>query len=135
MSNASFASWRSGSLQASSNMALTGTVKVIGIDSADDTLNVSTDDYFNDVASAARVGTATLASKTYTGGTFDAADATMTSVTGDQFEQLLFYVDSGTESTSPLVFLFDTATGLPCTPNGGNINLAFNASGIYAWST
>jgi hypothetical protein len=26
---------------------------------------------------------------------------------------------------------FDTATGLPLTPNGGDVNVTFNASGIF----
>ena len=30
-------------------------------------------------------------------------------------------VDTGTDSTSPLIAFIDTATGLPITPNGGDI--------------
>jgi hypothetical protein len=37
------------------------------------------------------------------------------------------YKDTGTESTSLLIFYIDTATGLPCTPNGGNITVAWDS--------
>ena len=33
----------------------------------------------------------------------------------------MIYVDTGTEATSPLIAYIDTATGLPITPNGGDI--------------
>lgn len=33
----------------------------------------------------------------------------------------MIYADTGTESTSPLIAFIDTATGLPITPNGGDI--------------
>ena len=36
-------------------------------------------------------------------------------------EAIIIYVDSGTEATSPLIAYIDTATGLPITPNGGDI--------------
>jgi hypothetical protein len=41
-------------------------------------------------------------------------------------------VDTGTAATSPLVAYIDTGvTGLPVTPNGGNITVTWNASGIF----
>lgn len=116
----------------------TATIKVIGIDTADDDPLVNTDQDLADILAAARVGTATLASKTVTTSantaTFDSADPTMTAVTGDQFEELLLYKDSGVESTSLLLISFDTFTsGMPVTPNGGDILITWNASGIFAW--
>jgi hypothetical protein len=45
----------------------------------------------------------------------------------------VIYKDTGTASTSPLIGYFDVvASGLPVTPNGGNITVTFNASGIFA---
>jgi uncharacterized protein YigE (DUF2233 family) len=45
----------------------------------------------------------------------------------------VIYIDTGTAGTSPLVAYIDTGvTGLPVTPNGGNINVTWNASGIFA---
>ena len=44
-----------------------------------------------------------------------------TSVTGASIEAIVLYKDTGTDSTSPLIAFIDTATGLPITPNGGDI--------------
>jgi hypothetical protein len=116
----------SGNFNLSSN-----TVKVVCVDSADYTRNLSTDDALDDIAAGGRVATGTLASKTVTNGVFDAADLTFTAVSGDQFEYLVVYKDSGTESTSYLLACYDTATGLPLTPNGGDVVAVWNASGLF----
>lgn len=103
-------------------------VKVVLIDSADYTYNAAHDN-LDDVAGAARVATSgNLASKTFTAGTFDAADLSISGVTGDSIEAAIVYVDTGTESTSKLLCYLD---GLSLTPNGGSVNLQFNASGIF----
>lgn len=110
------------------------TLKAVLIDTADYTFSAA-HDFLDDVPSGARVGTPqTLASKTVTDGVFDAADITFTSVTGDQCEAIIIYEDSGSEATSDLICYIDTATGLPVTPNGGNINVAWDngASKIFA---
>lgn len=112
------------------------TIKAILHDDADDTVNLATDQDLDDVASAARVATATLTGLTVgtvAAGTFDADDAVFTSVTGDQAERVILYKDSGVTSTSPLIVSFDTFTsGMPVTPNGGNITIQWNASGVIA---
>jgi len=65
---------------------------------------------------------------------FDANDVTFTSVTGDQAEQVLIFNESaGADSTDILICKFGTATGLPVTPNGGNIVVQWNASGVFEW--
>jgi hypothetical protein len=111
---------------------LNDTIKVVAIDTADYTYN-SAHDFLNDVAAGSRIATATLASKTISGGVFDAADVTFTSVTGDPFEALILYKDTGVESTSPLIAYLDSGfVGLPFTPSGGDITLGWNASGIIS---
>lgn len=97
------------------------TIKAVLVDTADYTVNLSTHDFLDDVAAGGRVATATLASKTATAGVADAADLTFTTVTGDVSEALILYKDSGVEGTSQLIAYIDTATGLPVTPNGGDI--------------
>lgn len=66
---------------------------------------------------------------------FDANDVTFTSVTGDQCEQVLIFYDiaAGVDADDLLICKFGTATGLPVTPNGGNIVVQWNASGIFEW--
>lgn len=105
------------------------TIKVVLVDTADYTYN-SADDALDDIAAGGRVATATLASKTNADGLIDAADVTFSAVSGDQSEALVIYKDSGVESTSYLLLYFDSVTGLPVTPNGGDIIIQWNASGI-----
>lgn len=99
------------------------------------TPNLSTHDFYDDV-SASVVGTPqTLASKTITDGVFDAADVTFTAVaSGSTVNYILIYKDTGTASTSPLIALIDTATGLPVLTNGGNITITWDngANKIFA---
>lgn len=101
---------------------LTDTMKVILVDTGAYTPQTSVHAYLSDISSSARIaGPVTLTSKTTTGGAADAADVTFTSVTGPSIEAIVIYSDTGTESTSPLIAYIDTATGLPITPNGGDI--------------
>jgi cephalosporin-C deacetylase-like acetyl esterase len=108
------------------------TIKIALIDTGTYTYN-SADEFWSS-ASSAIVGTAvTLASKTITSGVFDAADVTFTSVSGVSVEALIIYKDTGSAATSPLIMYIDVAaSGLPVTPNGNNIEVQFNASGIFA---
>lgn len=114
---------------------LNDTIKVVLIDTDDDDPDVTTDDYYNDILAAARVATSgALTSKTTTAGQFDAADVTLSSVTGDVSEELLIWKDTTAEESSPLIACFDTATGLPVTPNGGDITIAWQATSPYIFA-
>lgn len=107
------------------------TMKLDLVDSADYTPNTATHDFHDDVTGAGIVATVTLSGITTTAGTLDCSDPTFTAVSGDQSELLVFWKDTGTPSTSPLAFKFDTFTsGMPVTPNGGDIIVTINASGI-----
>lgn len=114
---------------------LTDDIKAVLVDSADYTLDLAAHDFLDDIAAGARVATTgNLANKTTTGGVFDADDITITSVTGDQVEYVIIYKDTGAAATSNLIACIDTATGLPCTPNGGDITIQWDsgASKIFA---
>lgn len=103
-------------------------IKLVAVDEADDTIDLAVDDNLDDRAGASRVATSgNFASKTTSAGVADAADVTLTTVTGDQFESIDIYKDTGVESSSRLIANIDTATGLPCTPNGGNINIVWDS--------
>ena len=92
----------------------------------------ATHQYITSVSSTHRVATATLLSKTIVNGVFDAADVTFTNVSGSEVTQIIIWQWSGTEATSPLLAIIDSATGLPKVPNGGNIIISWNAAGIFA---
>jgi hypothetical protein len=132
MANAIYPKWKEAVIQASANSSLTGTVKAMLIDLADYTYD-STDEFLSDIAGASIVSTsAAILSKTYVNGLFDAGNTAFTAVTGDQSEALILFIDTGVAGTSRVVAFFDTGvTGLPVTPNGGDINVTFNASGIF----
>lgn len=110
----------------------TDDIRAILIDTADYTYSTA-HDFLDDVAAGARVATSSaLGSKTVTNGVFDAADVTFSTVTGDQSEAIIVYKHTGTEGTSNLIAYIDSASsGLPVTPNGGDITVAWNASGIF----
>lgn len=132
MANAVYPKYKEALLTGSTNISLTsGTVKAVLVDLADYTYSAA-HDFLDDVPSGARVGTPqTIGSVTVTAGLFDGADITFPSVTGDQAEAIVIYIDTGSEATSRLVAFLDTGvTGLPVTPNGGNIGVTWNASGI-----
>ena len=121
MANALFDKARQRLLEARINW-MTDTVKVILVDTGAYTPNTSTHEYLSDISTAARIaGPVTLTGKSTAGGAADAADCTFPSVSGASIEAIVIYIDTGTESTSPLMAIIDTATGLPITPNGGDI--------------
>lgn len=101
---------------------MTDTVKVILVDTGAYTPQTAVHQYLADIPISARIaGPVTLTAKSTVGGAADGADVTFASVSGASIESIIIYVDTGTEATSPLIAYIDTATGLPITPNGGDI--------------
>jgi len=90
--------------------------------------------YLSSIDAGDRVATSgNLASKTVTDGVADAADVTFSAVSGNQVTQFVIYQDSGNAATSRLIAHIDTASGLPLTPNGGDITITWDngASKIF----
>jgi hypothetical protein len=108
---------------------VTHNIKLTLGDAADYTVNLATHDNYDDVTPAGRVATsANLSSKTITAGVADAADVTLTAVSGDTSEWIVIWRDTGTESTSTLIAYLDTATGLPVVPNGSDVGVTWDSS-------
>ena len=132
MANAIYPLYKQALLDASSNSDVNdGTVKVALVDTGTYTYSAA-HDFLDDLSGV--VGTAqTIANTTVAAGVFDGDNVTFTAVTGATVEALVIYIDTGTPSTSRLVAYIDTGqTGLPVTPNGGDITITWNASGIFA---
>jgi hypothetical protein len=74
-----------------------------------------------------------ILTKTQALGVFDGTDVTFPAVTGASVEAIVLYrKNAGANTTWPLIAYIDTGvTGLPVTPNGGNIVATWNASGIF----
>ena len=126
MANALYGLGREAFLKADIDMEVAN-IKFQFQDSAVYALNIDTDDFEDDLAAEIDIS-ANLSSKTYTLGVFDAADETVSTVTGNEFEYIVLYEDTGTPSTSHLIACIDTATGLPCTPNGGDIIVQWDSA-------
>lgn len=67
-------------------------------------------------------------------GVFSADNVVFTNVTGSAITQAVLYKNASTEATSSLVIYYASGdiTGFPVTPNGGDITLTWNASGIFS---
>lgn len=132
MANAIYPLYKQALLDASSNVDLNdGTVKVALVDTGTYTYSAS-HEFLSSLSGV--VGTAqTIANTTVTNGTFDGDNVTFTAVSGNTVEALVFYIDTGNSATSRLVAYIDTGqTGLPVTPNGGDISITWDAAGIFS---
>ena len=108
---------------------ISDTIKVAAIDLAVFTPTTGMD-FRNDVT-AGVIAEATLSGKTVgsiSTGTVGHADAVFTSVTGSSIEQILYYKDTGTQASSPLILWNDAFAQV--VPNGTNIGL-LAPSGVY----
>ena len=103
MANSLFAKFKENLLNG--DIALdTNDIRVILVDTALYTVNLSTHDFLDDIAAGARVAVSgALTTKTTTLGVFDADDKTITAVTGATVEAVVLYVHTGVESTRYLI--------------------------------
>lgn len=117
---------------------LTSKLALLLVDSADYTVDLVNHEFLSSVLPAGRVARVDIpaAGRTSAAGVADAADVTFPAVTGDPSEFLILVQSAATsggvdlaDTAQRLLLFIDTATGLPVTPNGGNISVVFD-SGI-----
>lgn len=85
-------------------------------------VNLATHEFLSDIVVGDRINICpNLTGKTITAGVADCNDPTFSSVTGAVAGAIVVYKDTGTAGTSPLICYLDTLTGLPVTPNGGDL--------------
>ena len=103
-------------------------IKVVCVDTALYTYSAA-HDALDDVAAGARIATSdALSGKSVTSGIFDATDEVISSVSGNQFEALILYIDASPDSGALLICYLDTGyANLPCTPDGGDITIVWPA--------
>ena len=85
------------------------------------TVNLTTHEYYVSAAGGTIAGPVALTSLAVVSGAADASDVTFSSVSGVAIQYIILYKLVTTPSDSPLIAYIDTATGLPITPNGGDI--------------
>ena len=107
----------------------TDNFRVVLIDTGTYTYNTAHD--FHDDLSGIVATSGNLAGLSITNGVWDATDITFSSVSGATIEAYVVYKWTGVSGTSPILFYVDSASEFPITPNGGDITIVWNASGIY----
>ena len=116
----------------------TDVIKATLIDTDDYSFSAAHDEYGGatpDVPNASKVAvSAALATPTVTNGTFSTANFSWTAVTGDQSEAIIIWDDTiSAPVTDHLIVYYDTGmSGMPVTPNGGDINVTVNGSGWFS---
>ena len=125
--------WKQKLLQGTASSFLTGDVRAVLVDTGSYTFS-DTHEFATTLTGVA--GSAvSLTGKGYTNGVFTAQNAVFTSVptgtgTGSAVEAVVLYVfTGGALASSPLVAYID---GVTVTPNGGDITINWNGSGIFA---
>jgi hypothetical protein len=136
MANAIYPKWKEAIQQATANSSLAGSgttgLYVCLYDVGAGGAYNSAHEFFSSVV-AGQVGTEQeITGKTFTNGVLDGVDTVFPTVSGAQSEALVFFVKNGGANTTWRLYAYlDTSiTGIPVTPNGGNINVTWNASGI-----
>lgn len=125
MANALYDSGRQGFLDGSIDWD-TNTIKLVLTDHGADTPVPATDVNLSDISGGTIATSGAFTSPTTTAGVADAADVTVTAVTGASFESINIFKDTGSAATSRLIAYIDTATGLPLTPNGGDVTVSWD---------
>jgi hypothetical protein len=118
---------------------LSANVKAVFVDSATYTYS-DAHEFLSDIPSGARIATSgnlagkTVATVTTDDARFDCDDFSVTFASAQPTcEALVYYVDTGTASTSYLVKYMDTSASLPLTPppGGGVVNVTVSANGVF----
>lgn len=106
---------------------LTDNIKAVLTDHGADLPVPATDQFLSDISAGTIDTSVNFTTKTSTDGIADADDLTYTGVTGATVESINIYHDTAVAATSPLIAFIDTATGLPVTPNGGDITVTWDS--------
>jgi hypothetical protein len=137
MSNALYPLWKQEILKGTSNNLLNSAEGTTGVYAAlvdTGTYTYSASHQFYSSLSGIAGTDQEILTKTQVNGTFDGTDLTFTAVpAGNSIEAIVLYrKNAGANTTWPLIAYIDTSvTGLPVTPNGGNITITWSASGIF----
>lgn len=136
MSNEVYTRYKLALLTGSSNADLDGTEGTNGVYCAlvDSSYSYSASHQFYDDITGIVGSTQEILNKTQGSGIFNGDDISFPSVTGNTVEGLVLYRrNSGASSTWRLVAFIDSGvTNLPAVPDGNNIDIVWDAAGIFA---
>lgn len=109
----------------------TGVVRAVLVDTGVYTYSAA-HEFYSDLSGVVGTESPAFTSKTFSAtSVFDAADIQFAAVTGNTVEALVIFLDTGNAATDQLIAYIDSATGLPVTPDGGPIDIAWHANGIF----
>lgn len=103
------------------------TIRLTAVNLSNYSVNLVDHEFYSSVPAAARVASVTLTGKSASAGIVDADDSSFPSVTGLQIGAFVMDRYTGSDSSSALIAFWDTATGLPVTPNGGDITITWSS--------
>jgi hypothetical protein len=92
------------------------------------TPDIANDIFLSSLGANIIATSAALTNKTAYAGQVDASDIVLYAVTGAEVTGFVVFADTGNPSTSRLIANFDSATGLPFTPSGGNVTIQWDNS-------
>lgn len=101
------------------------------IDTGVETFN-GADEFMNVITSTVARMAATLSTPTTTAGTFDAVDPTINAVTGSTVEAVVLYKYNASDASAPVIAWIDSSPSIAFTPNGSNVTLTLDGSGIFS---
>lgn len=104
-----------------------GTAFKVSLHAAGYVVNLVTHDFYDDLTNEVTNGNAAIATRTQAAGVADAVDTTLSSVSGAQVTQLVIWQDTTVTTTSALIAHINSGTGLPVTPNGGDITVQWDS--------
>jgi len=90
------------------------------------TVDLAADEFLDDIPPAALVSFIALAPADPAAGVADAPDVTFLAVTGAVCEGIVIVKWVTEAAASPLIAYIDSATGLPVTPNTGDIQITWD---------
>ncbi len=112
----------------------TAVIKADLVDTAGLTVDLATNKFRSAIPAGNRVASSVaFTAKTVAAGVADAADVTITAVSGASTEAIVIYQASAVtggadvaDTAQRLIAYIDTGTGLPFTPNGGDITIQWD---------
>ena len=139
MANRLYPQWKAALMNGAFNAAVTsGSVCAYLIDTEEYTFSASESFVAQITKTSAGTGSAIVAKSsnisgvTVASGVFDCSTVTWVGVTGDQAEAIIFAVDRPSAFKARIIAYLDTGqTGLPVTPNGGDITFTPSSVGVF----
>lgn len=103
-------------------------IRAILVDTTLYTVNLATHQYLSSVPGNSRKAvSSSFIGKSVAAGVADATDVTFSAVSaGNAIQAMVIYKHTGNDATAALIAYIDSATGLPVTPNGGDITATFD---------